>query len=77
MDQLISIDDIRNIAYNTPGVLSIVNIQFTVPKNTENRTYSDVNFDPQSATKKNMLFPPKGGIFEIRYPVYDIVGISV
>lgn len=77
MDQLISIDDIRNIAYNTPGVLSIVDIQFTVPKNTENRTYSDVNFDPQSATKKNMLFPPKGGIFEIRYPVYDIVGISV
>lgn len=77
IDQAISLDDIRNILYNTAGVLSVTDIQFNIPSNSGDRVYSDVSFEPNAALKKNILFPPKGGIFEIRYPVNDIVGLAV
>jgi len=77
IDQPLVIDDIRNILYNTPGVLSVVDIQINIPRDTEIKTYSNVSFDPRLSTKNNIVFPPRGGIFEVRYPTSDIVGIAV
>jgi hypothetical protein len=77
LDQPLALDDIRNIVYNSPGVMSVIDIQVTVPKTVGTRTYSDVFFDAKASTKNNILFPPKGGIFEVRYPTFDIVGIAV
>lgn len=77
IDQPLALDDIRNIIYNSPGVMSVIDVQVTVPKTVGTRTYSDVFFDVKASTKNNILFPPKGGIFEVRYPTFDIVGNAV
>jgi len=38
-----------------------------------NRIYSDVTHDIKSYTRRQMIFPPQGGILEIRYPEVDII----
>jgi hypothetical protein len=38
------------------------------------RTYSDLNHDVKSNLRKGMLYPPEGGIFEFKYPEFDIIG---
>ncbi len=77
IDQPIVKSDIHNLLYNTQGVLSVVDIQFTVPVDGSGRDYSEVAFDPKASLKNEILFPPKGGIFEIKYPTSDIVGLAV
>jgi hypothetical protein len=41
------------------------------------RIYSNVNYDVTTNTFKGLLIPPTGGIFEIRYPEYDILGVCL
>lgn len=78
IDQPISVADVTNVIITTNGVLSIGGIQFTNVSSTRgNRKYSDVTFDVASNTKKGFVIPPAGGIFEIRYPEYDIIGRAV
>jgi hypothetical protein len=75
IDQPIVISDIVNQIYSTNGIISVNNVKFeSVTTDTENRTYSYNQFDVASNTRKGMLFPPQGGIFEIKYPQYDIIG---
>ena len=75
IDQPIVIDNVRNTIFSIPGVVSINNMQFTnVQGNVANMQYSNVTFDVDANTRKNILFPPAGGIFEIRYPNTDIIG---
>jgi len=38
------------------------------------RTYTDVAFNPTENTRKGLIFPPTGGIFEVKYPNFDIIG---
>jgi hypothetical protein len=78
IDQPIVISDIQNLIYVTPGVLSINNIQFKNLVGTINDvTYSETQFNVDDNTRKGMIYPPPGGIFEFRYPEIDIIGRTV
>lgn len=75
IDQPIMMADLSNIIFQIPGVMSINQTQFTnVSGIVNNLRYSNVTYDPQANTRVGMLFPPAGGIFEIRYPSVDLVG---
>ena len=75
IDQPIVISDIQNLIYVTPGILSVTNLEFRNYVDTvNNRSYSDVTFDVKNNIRKGILYPPPGGIFEFRYPDYDIIG---
>lgn len=75
IDQPIVISDIENLIFMTPGVLSIAKVEFkNVSGKINNRQYSDISFDPKLNLRKGILYPPEGGIFEFRYPDFDIVG---
>jgi hypothetical protein len=75
IDQPIVLDPIRNTIFNVPGVLSINNYKFTNIQGTVNNLqYSNVTYDIEANTKMGIIFPPAGGIFEIRYPDVDIIG---
>jgi hypothetical protein len=75
IDQPLVVDLVRHAIFNIPGVVSInalkfVNVQGTV----NNLTYSSVSFDIDANTRHSIIFPPAGGIFEVRYPTTDIIG---
>lgn len=75
IDQPILLSDVTNILLNTDGVMSISNITFTGASGVINGVeYSDVLFNVDQNITNGLLVPPPGGIFEIRYPDYDIVG---
>jgi hypothetical protein len=75
IDQPIVIDIVRNVIFQTPGVVSINNFQFLgINGVVNNRQYSNVTYDAQSNTRLGIIFPPSGGIFEVRFPETDIVG---
>lgn len=75
IDQPIIISDIQNAIYTTQGVLSVTNLEFrNYSGMVNNRQYSDVTFDVKSNTRKGILYPPPGGIFEFRFPDNDIIG---
>ena len=75
IDQPISISQVRNAIYSSPGVLGIVKLSIdNVTGIVNNRTYSDIVHDTKTNTVMDMLLPPIGGIFEMRFPEVDIVG---
>ena len=75
IDQPIVLSEIQNLIFNTPGILSIINIEFkNLTGKMNGRMYSDVNYDAKSNLRKGMLYPPEGGIFEFKYPEFDIIG---
>ena len=67
--------DLTNIIINTDGVSSlsklVLNNYFGLR---DERSYSPSIFDIRSNTKDNILIPPEGTIFEVRYPDEDISG---
>lgn len=75
IDQPIVIGEIENLILNTRGVLSITNLSFESRSGIyENRIYSSDNFSVARYIDRGLLFPPRGGIFELKYPNDDIVG---
>lgn len=75
IDQPIMVGDVTNVIYQVPGVMAVNKVQFTnVTGVANNLRYSDVRFDPTGNTKVGVMFPPAGGIFELRYPQVDLVG---
>ena len=86
IDQPIVLSDLRNIVFNNPGVLSIDNlvleningqVTYGETANSNIRRYSDVQYDTESNIDRDMLFAPAGGIFEVRFPDFDIIGVCV
>jgi hypothetical protein len=79
MDQPLIVDDIRNIIYNNVGVMAVRGIVITnVSGIVGSRQYSSVSYDVNTNLINNsILIPPPGGIFEIKYNSYDLVGRSV
>lgn len=74
IDQPLIISDITNTIYSTQGVVAVDAVELAnISGIVDNRVYSDVFYDVKSNTKRQMLFPPMGGIFEIRYPDVDII----
>jgi hypothetical protein len=75
IDQPIKIGEIENLMLNTQDVESINNITFINKTGNEGeRSYSNYFFSPQRNIDRGMLFPPTGGIFELKFPNFDIVG---
>jgi hypothetical protein len=55
--------------------MSVANITFSsVSGNLNGVAYSEVIFNVEQNTTNGLLVPSPGGIFEIRYPDFDIVG---
>ena len=74
IDQPIIISDITNTIYSTQGVVAVDSVELAnISGVVDNRVYSDIFYDVKNNTKRQMLFPPMGGIFEIRYPDVDII----
>jgi hypothetical protein len=78
IDQPIVLDDIRNIIYNNPGVLSLQSLNLrNVTGTSGTRTYSDVQFDVNGNTNRGFVMGPPGSIFEVRYKEDDLIGTVV
>jgi len=74
IDQPIMISDVVNTIFTISGVISVDKVEFVnVAGFFNNKQYSDVTHDIKSHTKRQLIFPPPGGIFEIRYPDIDII----
>lgn len=75
IDQPLVMSDLSNLIFQVPGVVSINQLRFdNISGIVNNRQYSNVTFDVNSSTRLGLVFPPAGGIFEIRYPDSDLVG---
>ena len=78
IDQPILLDDIRNVILNTPGVISLVDLDVgPLAGVVDSRVYSDVSFDFKKSTIRNMIIGPPGSIFEMRFPESDIIGTAL
>lgn len=78
IDQPIVLDDMINVIINTPGVVSLISLDVLAKNGTENdREYSDFYFDYENATRNKIITAPRGTIFELRYPEYDIIGTAI
>lgn len=75
IDQPLIIDNIINSIYSVNGVITVNKIKFlNVSTVLNNREYSDITYDLEANTRKQIILPPPGGIFECRYPEVDIIG---
>jgi hypothetical protein len=78
IDYPISMDDVRNLIYNTQHVESVEQIMFTNITGVNGELeYSPNYFDPSANTKRGLLYPPQGGVFEIKYKDIDIIGTPI
>lgn len=78
IDQPIVLDDITNVIINTPGVVSLISLDVLAKNGTDSdRTYSDFYFDYENATRNKIITAPRGTIFELKYPEYDIIGTAI
>jgi len=77
IDKPLVTSEVLNIVINVPGVVSLVNIEFfSVTGVVMGRKYSTVSFNVKGNSKKGVIFPPTGAIFEMRHPKDDIVVIA-
>ena len=77
IDQPLIIADLQYAIINTPGVLSLINLEITnVSGNSSGNEYSDYVYDIDAATSRGIIIAPQGGIFELKYPDSDIIVIS-
>jgi len=75
INQPIIVADIQNIILSEPGVIGIGKFVFTGLSGTiDELQYSSYIYDMTSNTKKGVIIPPKGGIFEIKFPSNNIIG---
>ena len=66
--------EIRNLILNVPGVVS-EEIQIVSKSGLlDGNSYSGNSFSPANSRDRGFIFPPVGGIFELKYPNEDING---
>jgi hypothetical protein len=71
----INLDEIRNLIFTIRGVASVTDILIeNLNGISGGRSYSSFAFQP--IIFGNMIHPPDGGIFEIKFVSHDIVGIA-
>ena len=69
------VGEIENLILNIPGVVSLVSLNIIGKSGIINGNfYSDSDFNARENLDRGFIFPPSGGIFEIKYPDDDIVG---
>lgn len=75
IDMPIIISEIQNIIQNTRGVISLLDFDIVGKPMTEgSNTYSEITFEALRYINRGILYPPPGGIFEVKYPNDDIKG---
>jgi len=78
INQPIVMSDIISIIFSKPGVIAVDKIQFNNMYGTvKNKQYSPIAFDVQLNTRNQILYPPTGAIFEVKYPDINITGKAV
>lgn len=77
--QFINLSEVQSLIFNTEGVISFVDLSVVNAYGTiGSRVYSPLVFDIKANTLKgNLVFPPRGGIFEVKYPASDISGVGL
>lgn len=74
INQPLIVSDVINTIFTVGGVIAVDNVQFTnISGTVNNRKYSGETFDVKSNSRRQIILPPVGGIFEIRYPAVDII----
>ena len=74
IEQPIILSDIIAVILTTKGILSFNNLELLSQAGAEGSfKYSPHTFNVKASTKKGVVFPPKGAIFEMKYPAVDIV----
>ncbi|HAI37042.1 MAG TPA: hypothetical protein DCM40_02320, partial [Maribacter sp.] len=69
------IGELENIILNVPGVVSIISLNVVNNAGVLNsKLYSTFRFDIKQSLDRGMIFPPVGGIFEVKFPNEDIAG---
>ena len=75
IDMPIIVSEIQNIIQNTRGVVSLLDFDIKGKLNSEGlNKYSETKFEALRYTNRGILYPPPGGIFEVKYPNDDIKG---
>ena len=65
----------QNVIFSVDGVITISRLRFRNLNSTfDDREYSNNVFNVDLNTRKGMIIPPVGGIFELKYPTFDIAG---
>jgi hypothetical protein len=78
INQPIVISDVVATIFQRQGVIAVDKIRFSNMRGTvKNRDYSPIFFDVKSNTRNQIIYPPTGGIFEIKYPEVNIIGRAV
>ena len=73
--QPIRLSDLNNLIYNTPGVVSVIDIKVVnISSDIGARKYSSVVHNIPLNTRKGLILPPAGGIFELKYSNFDVKG---
>lgn len=71
----IVIGEIENLILNVPGVVNIIKFSINNKVGLENgNSYSGNAFSIKQNLDRGLIFPPPGGIFELKYQNEDIVG---
>ena len=74
----VTVSEIENLILNVPGVVSILSLNIVNKKGiVDNKLYSTYSFNVKQNLDRGMLFPPIGGIFEVKFPNSDIKGRAV
>jgi len=74
IEQPIIKSDIMAVILSTRGILSFNNLEIlSISGEDTGLKYSTNSFNVKASTKKGVVFPPKGAIFEMKYPVADII----
>ena len=76
IDEPLVITDIVNAVINTDGVISLTEMPkiFSRSGLIDGRHYNTGRFDVASNTRKGLVVPPPGGIFELKFMEFDIIG---
>lgn len=78
IDGGILVSDIVNLILNQQGVVSLDDYNFTsLTGDQDGRSYSSFAINPTTSTRRGVFSPPTGGMFEVKYPDYDIIGNAI
>lgn len=78
IDQPISISEVYSLVYNIEGVNEILDVSlFENVGNKSGKSYSSFTYSIEERRQDGRYFPPKGGMFELKFPQNDIlVGVK-
>lgn len=78
INQPFVISDLQTLIMRNQGVLSLVDLKIeNVAFSNQGRKYSEYSINFKNIQKNGILYVPDGGIFELRYSEYDILGVAI